>query len=108
MVEVVWARYTVHVLLLLVLLAPRLGWALVRTAQPGGQILRASLLLGSTLCNFFALSYLPLAEVKAISFISPLLVTLFAVWLLQEKASPAKMKTRLRPCSTRRSSAVWC
>ena len=89
-VEVVWARYTVHVLLLLVLLAPRMGWALVRTAQPGGQVLRASLLLGSTLCNFFALSYLPLAEVKAISFVSPLLVTVFAVWLLREKVNPAK------------------
>jgi drug/metabolite transporter (DMT)-like permease len=89
-VEVVWARYTVHVVLLLVLLAPRMGWALVRTAQPGGQVLRASLLLGSTLCNFFALSYLPLAEVKAISFVSPLLVTVFAVWLLREKVTLAK------------------
>jgi uncharacterized membrane protein len=80
----------VHVVLLLVLLAPRMGWALVRTAQPGGQVLRASLLLGSTLCNFFALSYLPLAEVKAISFVSPLLVTVFAVWLLREKVTLAK------------------
>jgi drug/metabolite transporter (DMT)-like permease len=88
--EVVWWRYTVHTLLMLALLAPKLGWKLVRTAQPGGQILRAALLLGSTLCNFGALSYLPLAEVKAISFISPLLVTIFAVWLLKEEVSAPK------------------
>lgn len=89
-VEVVWARYAIHMLLMLVLLAPSMGWSLARTAQPVGQLLRATLLLGSTLCNFGALSYLPLAEVKAISFISPLLVTIFAVWLLKEEVSRAK------------------
>lgn len=88
--EVVWARYTVHMLLMVVLLVPRLGWTLARTAQPGGQILRATLLLGSTLCNFGALAFLPLAEVKAISFVSPLLVTVFAVWLLKEHVSLSK------------------
>jgi len=82
--EVVWVRYSVHALLMIAFLAPRIGWGLIRTAQPGGQIVRAGLLLGSTLCNFSALAFLPLAEVKAISFVSPLLVTVFAVWLLRE------------------------
>jgi drug/metabolite transporter (DMT)-like permease len=85
--QVVWARYTVHFALMLALVAPRVGLALVRTQRPGGQLLRATLLLGSTLCNFGAVSVLPLAEVKAISFISPLLVTVFAVWLLRERVS---------------------
>jgi drug/metabolite transporter (DMT)-like permease len=85
--EVVWVRYTVHALLMIALLAPRLGWQLVRTSQPGGQLIRAGLLLGSTLCNFSALAFLPLAEVKAISFVSPLLVTVFAVWLLREQVT---------------------
>ena len=85
--QVVWGRYTVHMLLMLVLLGPRMRLNLVRTAQPISQLLRASLLLGSTLCNFAALSRLPLAEVKAISFVSPLLVTLFAVWLLRERVT---------------------
>src|SRR6185436_12641601 len=88
--EVVWARYAVHMLLMVVLLLPRFGCTLVRTAQPGGQILRATLLLCSTLCNFGALAFLPLAEVKAISFVSPLLVTVFAVWLLKEEVSLSK------------------
>lgn len=85
--QVVWARYTVHMLAMLVLLGPRMRLDLVRTTNPWSQLLRATLLLGSTLCNFGAISRLPLAEVKAISFISPLLVTIFAVWLLREKVS---------------------
>lgn len=85
--QVVWARYTVHMVAMLVLLGPRMRLDLVRTANPWSQLLRATLLLGSTLCNFGAISRLPLAEVKAISFISPLLVTIFAVWLLREKVS---------------------
>jgi drug/metabolite transporter (DMT)-like permease len=88
--QVVWGRYTIHMLLMLVILGPRMRLGLVRTAQPGGQLIRATLLLGSTLCNFGAVSVLPLAEVKAITFVSPLLVTLFAVWLLQERVARDK------------------
>jgi len=82
--EVVWIRYTIHAVLMIAFLGPRIGWGLVHTSQLGAQITRATLLLGSTLCNFSALAVLPLAEVKAISFVSPLLVTVFAVWLLRE------------------------
>jgi drug/metabolite transporter (DMT)-like permease len=80
----VWCRYMVHTGLMLMLFAPRMGTQLVHTRKPGGQVFRASLLMGSTLFNFNALSFLPMAEVKAISFISPLLVTLLAVGLLHE------------------------
>jgi drug/metabolite transporter (DMT)-like permease len=87
---IVWCRYFVHTVLILALLAPRIGLALVRTRQPGGQLLRAALLMGSTLFNFGALSFLPMAEVKAISFVSPLLVTVFAVGLLSERVSRSR------------------
>lgn len=83
----VWWRYAVHTLLMLLLLTPRMGTELVRTGQFGGQFVRAALLMGSTLFNFSALSFLPMAEVKAISFVSPLLVTILAVWLLKEQVS---------------------
>jgi drug/metabolite transporter (DMT)-like permease len=88
--QVVWGRYTIHMLLMLVLLGPRMRLDLVRTAQPFSQLARATLLLGSTLCNFGAVSVLPLAEVKAITFVSPLLVTVFAVWLLRERVTRDK------------------
>ncbi len=87
---VVWCRYAVHALFMVLLLAPRMGAGLLRTGQPGGQLVRAALLMASTLFNFGALSFLPMAEVKAISFISPLLVTMFAVWLLHEKVSRSR------------------
>ena len=48
----VWCRYTVHTLLMVILLAPRMGMDLVRTGNPGGQAFRAALLMGSTLFNF--------------------------------------------------------
>jgi drug/metabolite transporter (DMT)-like permease len=87
---VVWCRYLVHTALILAILAPRLGLALVRTRRPAGQFVRATLLMGSTLFNFGALSFLPMAEVKALSFVSPLLVALFAVWLLSENVNRAR------------------
>jgi len=86
----VWCRYTVHLMLTLLLIAPRMGRRMARTDQLGGQVLRAALLMGSTACYFGALSFLPMAEVKAISFISPLLVTIFAVWLLREHVSRSR------------------
>ena len=87
----VWCRYTVTLLLMLLLFAPKFGAALVRTTQPAGQVLRAALLMGSTSCYFGALSFLPMAEVKAVSFISPLLVTVLAVWWLHEQVSRAAL-----------------
>ena len=86
----VWSRYTVHTVLMLLLFAPRFGAGLLRTNQPAGQVLRAALLMSSTACYFGALSFLPMAEVKAVSFISPLLVTVLAVWWLREEVSRAR------------------
>ncbi|MEQ1881360.1 MAG: DMT family transporter [Burkholderiales bacterium] len=80
---IVWSRYAVHATFMLLLLA-RMGPRLMRTGMPTGQVFRASLLVGSTSCYFMALSYLPMADTKAISFVAPLLVTAFAVWILHE------------------------
>ena len=81
----VWARYFVHMLLMLALFGRRMGFDLVRTDRPRLQILRGLLLAGSTLFYFFALRYLPLAEASAIGFLSPLLVTVLAAPMLGEK-----------------------
>ncbi len=70
----IWARYTVHLLFMLVLLAPRMGFDLVRTKRPGLQILRGLLLVTSTAFFFLSLTYLPLAEAAAITFVAPVLV----------------------------------
>jgi drug/metabolite transporter (DMT)-like permease len=83
----IWARYTVHLVVTAALLFPRMRGRLFLAAQPGLQLLRGLLLVASTLCFYSALRYLPLAEAAAISFLGPVLTTLLARWLLHESAS---------------------
>ena len=40
----IWARYSVHTVFMLTLLAPRMGLSLVRTSRPGPQVTRGLLL----------------------------------------------------------------
>lgn len=80
----VWARYTVHLLLMLVLLAPRLRSRLFRTRRPGLHALRGVLLLATSLCGVGAFQRMPLAEATALIFASPLIVVLLARPLLGE------------------------
>lgn len=84
---IVWFRYVTHFFLMLLLLGSRYGSRLIKTDNPKAQIIRALLLMGSTLLYFTALSGLPLATAKSISFVSPLLVTIFALWFLKEHVS---------------------
>lgn len=83
----VWARYLVHLLMMLALFGRKMGLGLVRSANPGWQVIRGVLLMTSTLCAFTALKYLPLAETCAIGFVSPLLVTILSSTLLKEEVS---------------------
>jgi drug/metabolite transporter (DMT)-like permease len=83
--QIVWGRYAFHLLVMLVLV-PRTGLAgLVRTSRPGLQILRGALLAVSTLCLVTAVRYIPLADAYAVGFVSPLLVTVFAIPILRER-----------------------
>jgi len=87
---VVWARYAFHLLLVMVVLGPRYGLALVRTARPGAQILRGLSLTVASILFISALKYMPLAESTAIAFIAPLLVTLMSVFFLKERVELAR------------------
>jgi drug/metabolite transporter (DMT)-like permease len=78
----VWARYLVHCLLMVALLAPRYGRRLLASAHPRQQIVRALLLAANTGCSIAALARMPLAETTATLFMAPLLVVLLAgPWL---------------------------
>ncbi|AMO36546.1 DMT family transporter [Thauera humireducens] len=81
----VWARYTVHCLLMVVFLAPSMRLRLVSTARPRRQIVRALCLLATTFFGMAAFIRMPLAETTAIIFLSPLLVTVLAGPLLGER-----------------------
>lgn len=86
----VWARYALHLIFMIVVLSPRLGKRLYHTTRPLLQIVRASCLLGMTLLLMAAFKRMPLAETTAILFTTPLLVTLLAGPLLGERITPVR------------------
>jgi drug/metabolite transporter (DMT)-like permease len=83
--QVIWARYFFQFALML-LLVPRIGTlGLVRTTRLGTHVLRGLLLAFSTICMITAISMVPLADAYTITFIAPLLVTVFSIPLLGER-----------------------
>jgi len=84
-VQVVWLRFATHVVLMVLLLAPRHGRTLVRMHSPRLHVLRAAMLASMTALNFFALQYLQLAETGAIQFSVPILIALLSAWWLGER-----------------------
>jgi len=81
---VTWGRYFFHVAFVVVVF-PKSLMGVLRTRQVGVQIGRSTLLLLSTIFNFWALVLLPLAEVAAIIFLAPIFVALMAMLLLKER-----------------------
>ncbi len=88
--QLVWARYALHLFVMVVVLAPRRGLDLLATGRPVLQIVRATLLVAATAAFFTGLRYLPLADAVAIAFISPILVTVLAIPLLKERVGPRR------------------
>jgi len=88
--EVVWARYTSAFLLALILSNPFTRPALMRTKRPVLQLLRSSVLLGSTALNFVALRYLQLDQALAIVFSTPFMVAALAGPTLGEWVGPRR------------------
>jgi drug/metabolite transporter (DMT)-like permease len=88
--QVVWMRFTIHVVLTSALLAPIYGRELVQVRSPGLQLLRALMLVSMTAMNFWALQYLQLAQTGAIQFSVPLLIALISVWGLGERLDRAR------------------
>jgi drug/metabolite transporter (DMT)-like permease len=87
--QVVWARYSFHMLFLILFLRGRLPKIMV-TQRLGIQLFRSLLLLTTTGLFFLALRIVPLAEVSAIMFIAPIIVTALSVPLLREKVGVHK------------------
>lgn len=86
----VWARYTVHLLLMLVILGPALRSRLFATRRPGLHLVRGLLLLATSLCGVAAFQRMPLAEATSIIFASPVIVVLLARPMLGERIGPLR------------------
>lgn len=82
-------RYLVNLTLLLATLAPRYGWAVLRTNRTGLVVVRALCLAAGSLTGGLSLRYMPVAETIAIFYLAPFLVMLLAVRFLGEKVTRA-------------------
>jgi len=82
--QIVWARFTGHLIVMAAVFLPQYGRALLATRRPAVQIARSVLMLGSNLVFVVAIPRVPLATASAIGFTAPLLVTALSVPLLHE------------------------
>jgi len=82
--EVVWGRYTFHLLFIAILMRPKSLRSLFATTHPVLQFMRSVLLLAATMAFFTALKFMPLANATALGFTWPLLVTALSVVILRE------------------------
>jgi len=88
--QIVWARFAGHLIVMLVVFLPRYGWRLLATRRPAIQLGRSLLMLLSNLVFVMAIGRVPLATASAIGFTSPLLVTAMSVPLLGEQVGPRR------------------
>ena len=87
----VWARWTIQALAIVAWLAPRRGLSFVRTARPGRNLVRGAVLIGSSICFVYALRDLPIADVTALNYSTPMMVVVLAVFVLGERLTPARI-----------------
>jgi drug/metabolite transporter (DMT)-like permease len=80
----VCARYAVHLAIVAALVLPVAGARSLASRSPKLEILRACLLLGSTVLNFTAVKYLPLTVTATIMFAMPIFITVLSIPLLGE------------------------
>jgi drug/metabolite transporter (DMT)-like permease len=83
--EITWARFTGHLIVMLIVFLPQYGRRLIATRRPLAQIARSLLMLISNGVFVAAIGSVPLATASAIGFTSPLIVTALSVPLLRER-----------------------
>ncbi|WP_416897651.1 MAG: DMT family transporter [Minwuia sp.] len=88
--QVIWGRYFFHVLLIVMLFPTRI-LSLFQTKRVGLQISRSVLVFAATVCGFTSLSVMPMAEVSAIGYVAPLMVTVLSIFVLKEKVGPRRL-----------------
>ena len=88
-IQVVWARFLVHLILAALILGPRIGF-FARSANLPLQIVRSILLLATTVLFFSGVRLLPLADASAIMFTSPILLSILAIPYLGEWVGPRR------------------
>jgi S-adenosylmethionine uptake transporter len=81
--QIVWSRQTGLLLGILVILAFR-GVSILRTQHLGLQIARGAMAVGSASIFIYAVSFVPLVDAIAVTFVAPFMVTFIAALVLRE------------------------
>ena len=89
--QITWGRYFFHFLVMAPWILSVYGPKGFRPKRLWLQLLRAGFMLTASLSFFGALSALPMADAIAILFVSPLLVTGMAPFLLRERVGPRRL-----------------
>jgi len=87
----VWARYSVQLVAMLMWLGPSMRLSLFRTRRLPLQLVRGVLVLFSSVLFVSALRVLPLADATALNYSTPVLVVLLAVAFLHERMTRARI-----------------
>lgn len=87
----VWARYSVQALAMVLWLAPTMRWGLLKSRRVPLQTVRGALLALSSVSFVSGLKYLPLAEASALNYMAPVLVTILAVRFLGERMTALRI-----------------
>jgi len=82
-IQIVWTRQLGLLVGVFILLALR-GAAVLRTRNPGLQIARGVLAASSATTFVIAISYVPLADAMAVTFVAPFIVTVLGALVLRE------------------------
>jgi len=89
-VQIVWTRQLGLLSGVIVLLMVK-GTAVLSTSHLGLQLIRGMLAVTSAAAFIFGLKYVPLADAVSVTFLAPLLVTIFSALLLKEKVGPRRL-----------------
>ncbi len=89
--QIVFVRSSIGILFTLVFIRLEGGLGILKTRRPGLHFLRAILLVGANILFFAGLAALPLAEVSALFFVAPLMITLLSVPVLGQPVGPRRL-----------------
>lgn len=85
--QIVWMRYSVHILFMLALFVPRFKTRMFRTRRLGWQLVRGLLMMGMHLTFIFAIRSLSVGQTMSAFWIAPLALLVLGQWI-GEKSAP--------------------
>lgn len=88
-IEFIWIRYVLF-LVLAMILAGRLPRRSIRPRNPGLQVTRGLCITASSILFVYGVRQMTMAQATTISFLSPLLVTMLSIPLLNETVGPRR------------------